>query len=379
LVVVGVSVADFCQRAADRVKTDTGLKIEFVEKAQLTFVARLLAMKLQPLTAVPPLLLKPGNCILLSFWHLLPDKRPIIELFVEDEGNDRPTGRSYKDCAAVCGVTLAAKPGFHPAKIGCCLIHSEADNHSHGMGGHCIGVSSEDAGQRTVYVQASVTTLWPRAILGMVSSSIDRHTVVTFEIIRDGAVDESAGGLLNITAGALPSAALEASLQREVDSLKLDLRRRVAVNGVFRCFACPFRAFSKKSLLVQHMQYHRAPFFTAAAVDGTKKKDFAQYKAITAVFDCHAHKAALYGIVPQDDCIRRSAALIREWNRDVVEPEKSLLTRFNLIPFKLVLTADGPQYWRKSKAATALCHSEKTYYTSAFEDLLIGAVLFQQG
>ena len=63
----------------------------------------------------------------------------------------------------------------------------------------------------------------------------------------------------------------------------------------------------------------------------------------------------------------------------MVEPEKSLLKRFNLIPFKLVLTADGPQYWVKSKAATALCHSEKTYYTSAFEDLLIGAVLFQQG
>ena len=206
-----------------------------VEKTQLTFLARLCTIQAQPTTTVPPLLLEPGNCILLSFWHLLPDKRPVIESFVEETESDQLTCRSYKDCASVCGVTLAARPGFHPAQIGCCLIHSDPWNHSHGMGGHCIGVSCEDAAQMAVYVQASVATLWAKAMLGLVSSSIDKHTVVTFEIIRDGAVDESAGPLLNMKAGGDgddEGEELDEELDEELGSLDHALQAHNAHMGV---------------------------------------------------------------------------------------------------------------------------------------------------
>ena len=173
-----------------------------------------------------------------------------------------------------------------------------------------------------------------------------------------------------------------ASLAAEVGKYNDALHRRAA-NGAGdvveqTCKLCPFRSFKRRAQLVEHMKYHTAPFFTAAA-HGLRTKTYPQLNVAKAL---HRHRMAQSICGPSgaaDDLLEKSASMIRGWNRGAPPAELEVLKRNNQVPVVMVLTRSGPEYWLKCRTADATRANEKVYYSRDFEDAVIGLALRCRG
>jgi hypothetical protein len=144
------------------------------------------------------------------------------------------------------------------------------------------------------------------------------------------------------------------------------------------CKLCPFRAFSRKSALLSHLQYHTSPYYTAAA-HAQKSKTLAQYHVAQAIFHQRTLGNALGLVAPTHDLLEQSARFIRTWNAGVSESELGLLKKMNQVPVVLVWTGAGPQFRLRSLTRGATRITEKQYYTPDFENLFVASALRNRG
>ena len=93
------------------------------------------------------------------------------------------------------------------------------------------------------------------------------------------------------------------------------------------CRFCPFRKFSKKILLLGHVnKFHVAPHYTAETVAARSKK-FMQYKVAAAFYQQYMLQAAVRTSPFEHDLLTRSAAAIRRWNHSASTTELDVLQK----------------------------------------------------
>ena len=168
---------------------------------------------------------------------------------------------------------------------------------------------------------------------------------------------------------------LTATLCLEVDFYREHILDR-RLTPPYRCELCPFRSFpDRKDRLIDHLKYHKEPFFVAAS-----SATFVQYSLALSIYRARAMSASLYGC-PHGQCdyLAASARIIRDWNESVTDAERGLLQKSNQVPLVQVLTAAGPQSWIKSLTANINRLNEKVYYTNGFEKEAVAYSLLSHG
>ena len=81
----------------------------------------------------------------------------------------------------------------------------------------------------------------------------------------------------------------------------------------------------------------------------------------------------------ENDLLKQSAVLIREWNNDVDPKELELLGKQNQAPLVLVLMKKGPCYLVRSKTDGRKRFSHKMYYSKGFEALMVSIAVQCRG
>jgi len=162
-------------------------------------------------------------------------------------------------------------------------------------------------------------------------------------------------------------------LREEVVGHMLDVGKR-RLREACCCDLCPFRAFNRSEQLQTHMQYHKAPSYTAP--DDSQS----QFEVVKSLFrfDLVCGVCQPKG-PPRTNYLRRSAAIIREWNADAPPAALKQAAKSNMPYMVLVLTTGGPQFWLRAKTVGSIRATDRVYYTRGFENLLVGLALVSHG
>jgi hypothetical protein len=167
---------------------------------------------------------------------------------------------------------------------------------------------------------------------------------------------------------------LQESLNQEVADYTAEVMAAKRL-GPRACKLCPFRTFTKKRQLIAHLEYHKEPFFTAASAS-SKSKTLAQYNVVQGLYNHRVMESVLPSRKQyKNDLLEQSASLLRSWNTGISEAELRLLGKSNQVPVVMVWTKEGPKYMTKQLAAAATRLSPELYYTTEFEELVVGAAL----
>ena len=141
-----------------------------------------------------------------------------------------------------------------------------------------------------------------------------------------------------------------------------------------RCEICPFRRFNRREHLQSHMQYHTAPLYTAAGDSQSQHdvvKSLYRFDRVSDLCTPSVSHSRRY--------LKQSASLIRKWNIDAPPQVIESAARSNMPHLVFVLTDCGPQFWFRAKCVDTVRITDKVYYTSGFEKLLIGLALVSHG
>ena len=127
------------------------------------------------------------------------------------------------------------------------------------------------------------------------------------------------------------------------DILSLLLSNEVAaytktVQGI-RCELCPYRTFTRFSLLKDHLKHHcAANMYMASPRSPQLAVVRAYFNYCQSVFPITTHGSETLNL------FHYSTSIIRDWNASCSMKTLSVLQKVNRLPLVRVLTHHGPQY-----------------------------------
>lgn len=130
----------------------------------------------------------------------------------------------------------------------------------------------------------------------------------------------------------------EDALCQEVDEYRSTLQKK-KVNRSLQCVLCPFRRFDRKSALVKHLDYHKAPYYTAGAAAKTHKL-LHQHDLAKAMWRKEAMGSVLRPKPTENKFLARSAEQIRKWNAALKAEEIQALGRCNEVDLAKIRLMD---------------------------------------
>ncbi|CAJ1441782.1 unnamed protein product [Effrenium voratum] len=312
--------------------------------------------------------------------------------------------RTYQQCSAAFGCLLHPVVFIDALPVGKFLLHAENDGSP-----HCVAVHRREvrgAFEVTVWDTDCALHLSDSAFRRCLSDGVDSKTCVFYllEQPADGlflAVSEAeVSQLLDMAAGAVGEVDFSMDVDRmglgqdageetgvdwldadgvvTVDAVLLqELRQEVltciaragrgslkCVGGMYRCPACPFRAFRDCSRVAQHLRrYHTEK--QRFCCSGTK-----QLRVLLSIHDTDMLAESRGGRY-----LERSAKVIRELVKPGLPIKNNNIDR----GFRLVLDAGGPTLMNVAVLAkgTIARRVGKIWYTRAFAERLFQEILLQ--
>ena len=405
-----VDVSSLCREAMSVIKEKTKFEVNIVEKHHYLFRA----LCRTPAESVEaPMqqqdLHRPGNCIPLAVARLFADRlEDIQKLLGEDNHKNKEaaqrSSRCYASVLEPLRVGVRAEPGLKIAGMGSYLLHTDHDGNP-----HCVACRVGENNLVTMWDGVYKTTMLLPELLAFGEKAMDAGSLVTFEVLgtMEDAEDEPAvamsdNSLLGLHAGAgdlnedwseclqnhcecegpQPGSDDECGLvtqdedvepmvtagNRLLEELRNEVRAAAesSERNKRRCVLCPFRQFGRSGRVQHHIcTYHvdRKQF----TCSGTK-----QLKICCALFDHDQLQGSIKG-----SYLQRSADILRA----TVQPALTTATNEIDRDIRLVLTGNGPEYWRLTtiQESNAVRRVRNLYYSRQFGELVYRELLMCHG
>ena len=395
-----LSIPDLCRDSANWIAQQTGFSVTITEKKHF-LLQELLLQRAEVLEKMDlhPVLLKGRNCIPTCLAFLTGRWSDMQELAERDEADthDPPSYRSFKGCFELAAVDVRPEAGCDTTKHGKAILNVEHDGLPLAI---ALILPDDEARPIEVFLCSGVRISITRAAFeACLADCVDSFSLVTFWLEDPGHdfANSPAMCLMELQAGADCQGGAEEFLcecegrledsdnegaggedycesEVRIGDILLGLlareRTQAIENGIaltagklFRCPLCPFRAFTRRCRVTDHIRkYH------------SKKRQFAasgkkQIRIIQALFDDDQMQCRPIG----PNYLKRSAAALRA---SLCSMDTSVNDIDRLI--RLVLTEHGPSY--KSHAAVmskpgTYRRAMNLFYTHGFACLLFQEIL----